>query len=191
MFCLSTVALFLAGCATAHVSRPVVVDDGADDQDTQLDFWHTLAERPVCCNNDAFHGLLLDIDGTDPNTTYEQRVAALKSRGLLLPSFNSPPNEAVRRGVVAVALCKAGNIHGGLIMTFVGPSERYCLRELRYQNLLPPSSENQTFSGTEFVGVIGRFEDYMRGNPADLPASMMPAEAPNFRGNPQLLKAGQ
>ena len=185
LLCLSAL---LAGCNTAKVSRPVVADLSADDMDTQLDFWHTLATKSVTCNDDAFHGFLLDFDGTDPSKSYAERVAKLKSRGLLLPSFDRPANEAVTRGTIAVVLCKAADVRGGVILLATGRSERYCLRELQYLDLMPPSSTNQTFSGTEFVGVIGRFEDYQRGNPADLPASVMPAPAPNFRGNPQLLK---
>jgi len=181
-------ALLMGGCQTAVVSHPVVNDLAANDDDTQIEFWHTLATKSICCNDDAFHALLLDLDGTDPNPDYAHRVAALKSRQLLLPGFDKPAHDAVTRGVIAVALYKAGNIHGGLVLTLFGPSERYCLRELQYDNLLPASSPNQTFSGLELVGVIGRFEDYLRGNPADLPADEMPPPAPNFRGNPQLLK---
>jgi hypothetical protein len=172
-----TLLAVIGGCATAKVAHPVVADLSADDPDTQIEFWHTLAAKPVACNDDAFHALLLDLDGTDPNADYAARVAALKSRQLLLPSFNSAADEAVRRGVIAVALCKAAGIKGGMILHLTGPSERYCLRELRFMNLLPPSSPNQVFSGTELVGVIGRFEDYMHGNPADLPASVMPPPA--------------
>jgi hypothetical protein len=181
-------AAFVGGCVTATVPHPVVADLSSNDDDTQIEFWHTLATKPVACNDDAFHAILLDLDGTDPNPDYDHRVAALKSRKLLLSDFDKPAHEAVTRGVVAVALYKAGNIHGGVVLTLFGPSERYCLRELRYINLLPPSSPNQTFSGLELVGVIGRFEDYIRGNPADLPASEMPPAAPNFRANPQLIK---
>lgn len=184
---MSAAALVISGCATAKVSRTVVADLGADDQDTQIDFWHTLATKPVACNDDAFHAIILDLDETDPNADFSARVSALKARGLLLNSFTGGPNDAVSRGVVAVALCQAAGIKGGLIMHLTGPSERYCLREMQYMNLLPPSSPNQTFSGLELVGVIGRFEDYERGNPSDLPASEMPAPEPP-RGNPQLLK---
>ncbi|HUB25286.1 MAG TPA: hypothetical protein VL992_07630 [Tepidisphaeraceae bacterium] len=187
MSLLSVLLALAGGCAT--VQRSVVDDMPGDDQDTQIDFWHTLATKSVCSNNDAFHALLLDIDGTDPNPDYAARVAALKQRGLVLGWFNRPANEGVTRGTVAVAICKAAGIKGGVTMRLFGPNERYCLRELVYMNLLPPSSENQTFSGVELVGVIGRFEDYQRGNPADLPASEMPSPAPSFRGNPQLLKA--
>jgi len=175
------------GCNTATVSRTVVADLNADDQDTQIEFWHTLANKPICSNDDAMHALLLDQDGTDPNPDYAARVKALKARKLLLASFNRPANEAVTRGTIAVALYQAADLKGGVILHLTGPNERYCLRELRYLNMLPPSSPNQTFSGVELVGVIGRFEDYMRGNPADLPASLMPP-APAFRGNPELQK---
>jgi hypothetical protein len=182
--------LCLGGCMTATVQRTVVADLGADDQDTQIDFWHTLATKPVASNDDAFHAIILDLDGTDPNANYDARVATLKTRGLLLKSFNRPANEGVTRGTVAVALYQAAGIKGGVILHLFGPNERYCLRELRYLNLLPPSSPNQIFSGVELVGVVGRFEDYMSGNPSELPASEMPAP-PAFRGNPQLLKVQQ
>lgn len=164
----------LAGCQTAKVARPVVDDLSGDDQDTQISFWHTLATKTVCSNDDAFHAILLDVDETDPNPDYASRVAALKARGFVLNSFDRPANEGVTRGVVAVALYQIAGIKGGVMLHLLGPNPRYCLRELRYLNLLPPSSENQTFSGVELVGVIGRFEDYMHGNPADLPASVMP-----------------
>jgi hypothetical protein len=55
--------------------------------------------------------------------------------------------------------------------------------------LFPPGSPQQTFSGNEYVGIIGRIEDYQRGNAADKPASEMqghdteqPATQPNNAG---------
>jgi hypothetical protein len=33
---------------------------------------------------------------------------------------------------------------------------------LRYRNIFPPSSPNQTFSGPEFLSVIGQVEDFQR-----------------------------
>ena len=32
-----------------------------------------------------------------------------------------------------------------------------------FLDLFPPSSPNQTFSGTEFLGIMGKLEDYQRG----------------------------
>jgi hypothetical protein len=50
-------------------------------------------------------------------------------------------------------------------MRLVGPAPmngRYAVRELQFMELYPPSSPNQTFSGTEFLGIIGKLEDYRR-----------------------------
>ncbi|HEV8379503.1 MAG TPA: hypothetical protein VGP99_11685, partial [Tepidisphaeraceae bacterium] len=48
--------------------------------------------------------------------------------------------------------------------------------ELQFKDLYPPSGPHQTFSVSEYLGIIGRMEDYQRGNPADSPAFVMPGE---------------
>ena len=50
---------------------------------------------------------------------------------------------------------------------------RYAVRELQFMELYPPSSPTQTFSGTEFLGIIGKLEDYQRKQQAP----EQPAEA--------------
>lgn len=155
--------LLLAGCQTARVEQPLTMELGGNDPDAQLEFWHRLAEEPVTSNDDAFHGLLLFLDGEDPAADYAGRVAALKDRRMLPPGFGEPAEQAVRRGTLAVALVRALNIRGGILMTLTGAHPRYAVRELQYVGLYPPSSENQTFNGSEFLGVIGKAEDYQRG----------------------------
>lgn len=150
------------GCQTARVVQPITAQYGGSDADAQLEFWHTLADQPVTSNDDALHGLLLFLDGTDPANTYDERVTALKSRGLLPRSFDAPPDEAVSRGTLAVAITKALDLPGGWVMRLSGPTPRYATRELVFMDLYPPSSPNQTFSGTEFLGIIGKLEDYQR-----------------------------
>jgi hypothetical protein len=54
------------------------------------------------------------------------------------------------------------SIKGGLTMRVFGPHPRYAERELEYAGLFPPSSPQQVFSGAEFLGIIGRAEDYQR-----------------------------
>ena len=132
-----------------------------------MEFWHQLAERPVTGNDDAFHGLLLYLDGEDPSQDYAGRVETLKSRGLLPRGFNQPAERAVDRGTLAVAITKALDIKGGWAMRVFGPTPRYATRELQYLDLYPPSSPNQTFSGTEFLGIMGKFEDFQREGTAE------------------------
>jgi hypothetical protein len=160
-----TVAGLLAGCQTAHVAEPLAAKLGGNDADQQMEFWHQLAERPVTSNDDAFHGLLLYLDGADPAADYAGRVQTLKDRGLLPKSFSRPADQGVERGTLAVAITKALNIKGGWAMRAFGPTPRYATRELVYLDLYPPSGPNQTFSGTEFLGIMGKFEDWQREGP--------------------------
>jgi hypothetical protein len=63
---LLAVVVLLGGCQSARVDRPLTAELGGSDEDTQLEFWHSLAQQPVTSNDDAFHGLLLFLDGSRP-----------------------------------------------------------------------------------------------------------------------------
>jgi hypothetical protein len=157
-----TALLLAGGCQTAHVQQPLTGELGGNDPNEQLEFWHRLANAPVTSNDDAFHGLLLFLDGDDPATDYASRVQTLKSRKMLPGNFNQPAGQAVERGTLAVALVKALDIKGGLVLRLLGPNPRYAVRELVFMELYPQSSPRQTFSGAEFLGIIGKVEDYQR-----------------------------
>jgi hypothetical protein len=156
--------IFAGGCQqTARVAHPLTAEAGGNDVNTQLEFWHTLSQRPVTSNDEAFHGLLMFLDGDDPASDYAGRVETLRARRMLPRGFDRPADEAVTRGTLAVAITRALDIKGGLVMRTFGPTPRYAVRELRYLELYPPaSSPNQTFSGAEFLGIIGRMEDHER-----------------------------
>jgi hypothetical protein len=156
------------GCQTAHIRNPVLAKYSGNDTDSQLNFWHELANRRLTSNDDAFHAVLLYADGTDNCTSYDQRVATLKSRGLLYPQFSHTADDAIRRGDLAVIICKLLDIKGGWMMHVFGPVPRYAVKELVYVGIYPPSSPQQTFSGTEFVGVIGKLDDYQQPVTADV-----------------------
>jgi hypothetical protein len=156
-------ALCQMGCHTATVTKPLDTSLYADDADAQMDFWHTLATRKLASNNEAFHGFLLYLDGKDAAQNYQQRVQILKSRHLLPAGFNEPGDAAVTRGTLSVPIAKTIKIKGGLMRLLLPNDERYATRELQYEGVYPVSSPNQLFSGTEFVGVIGKLDDYQHG----------------------------
>ena len=166
-------AVTASGCQTAHVAHPLPPALYANDTDMQLEFWHTMAGRKLTSNDEAFHGVLLYVDGADKCDGYDARVKNLKDRGMLPADFKGAANDAVLRGNLAVALVKALHIKGGVAMHIVGPTPRYALRELEFDGLYPPSSVNQTFSGAEFVGIIGKADDFQstqpKGNELPLP----------------------
>jgi hypothetical protein len=168
--------VLLVGCHSAKVAQPLTEQLGGNDPDTQMEFWHTLATRNLTSNDEAFHGLLLYLNDEDPAQDYAGRVKTLKDRGLLDRSFDQPADQAIQRGILATALVRALKIKGGLFQRLTHDNPRYAVRELMFMDLYPPSSPQQTFSGTEFLGIIGRIEDYQRGNPADVPAAVLPGE---------------
>jgi hypothetical protein len=153
-------ALSGTGCQSAKVSDPLTASIGGNDPGEQVEFWHRLAERPVTSNDEAFHGLLLFLDDQDPAKDYAGRVAELKRRKMLPGGFDAPATEAVERGTLAVALVRALDIHGGVMMRLLGPTPRYATKELQFTEVFPPSSSKQTFSGSEFLGIISRAENY-------------------------------
>src|SRR5207244_859894 len=116
------------------------------------------------CNDEAFHGVLLFVDGRDTAADYAGRVRLLKSRKLLAEGFDRPGDEAVERGVLASAIVRVLAMKGGWAMHLLGPVPRYAVRELQRRGVYPPSSPEQTFSGAEFVSIIGRMEDYQRSH---------------------------
>jgi len=172
--CLFTKVLLLGCATTTTVPDSVLPRVAGNDEQQQLDYWHEVATKPLISNDEAFHGLLLYLDAKDDATTYDQRVAALKSRGFLPKNFQKPASAALERGTLAVALAKHLNLRGGLTMRLTGVTPRYATRELEYRAVYPPSSPQQIFTGGEFVGVIGKAEDFRRGDPTDLPAAAPP-----------------
>jgi len=176
LFSIVLMAVALAGCKSAKVAQPLTADLSGNDPESQMEFWHALAERPVTSNDEAFHGLMLYLDQKDDAADYAGRVSTLKSRGLLPPKFDRPADESISRGVLAVAIVRALEIKGGWVLRVAPRSPRYATRELMYMNLYPVSSPNQTFTGNEFLGIIGRMEDYQRSNPAEVPAAVLPSE---------------
>jgi hypothetical protein len=178
---LSAALLGLSGChaTTTQVAQPLAPELAKSDPDAQVEFWHALPERKAVSHDEAFHALLLFADGDDKSADYAGRVEALKQRKMLPAGFSGGAGEPVRRGTVAVALAQILSIRGGLTMHLFGASPRYAVRELQYAGLFPPSSPQQTFSGAEFLGIIGRAEDYQR---AQAPERLSPDSAGDSTG---------
>lgn len=175
----------MVGCQRARVEQPITTTLAGNDASTQVEFWHTLANAPLTSNDDAFHALLLFMDGQDPAADYQGRVEALKSRALIHAKFDRPADEAIQRGTLAIALARMLRIKGGIAFRFLPYSPRFALRELQFMGLLPPSSEIQTLSGAQFVGVIGKIEDYQRHTRSAMPAKKLPGEIQNPETEPQ------
>ncbi|MGF1452140.1 MAG: hypothetical protein ACFB21_08730 [Opitutales bacterium] len=162
------------GCQTAQVGEPLTAELAGSSPEEQMDFWHSLHQRPVACNDEAFHAILLFFDGEVSANSYNGRVDALQSRGWLPSGFSEPAESAVTRGTLSVILAQALEIQGGVWMRIFGPSPRYATRELEHLRLLADSSPQQSISGDMLIGLISRAEDYQRAHNLRAPAPQLP-----------------
>jgi hypothetical protein len=135
------------------------VVDAVPADEAELDFWEGLEQQRIVTVNDALHALLLFADEGGSFATYEQRLAAAKRRKWLPAGADPAANESAAVGLVAMAACQVLDVKGGLTMRLLGPSPRYCTRELVFLGILPPRTEHQSLSGLELIDVVGRLED--------------------------------
>ena len=155
-------AITLTGCQpAAQVTTSLTDQYAGNDLDSQMNFWHSLNDKKLLCNNDAFHGVILFYCQKDITQNYEDRVSRLKADGLLPQNFSETANQAITRGRLASILAKMLKVKGGIMMRLLGPNPRYALKELIALNIFTPSSPGQVLNGAQFIDIIGRAEDYM------------------------------
>ncbi len=154
----------VGGCQVAQVKDSLMDQYAGNDLDSQMEFWHTLAEKKLVSNNEAFHALVLLYCGEDHAQDYGQRVARLVESNFLPASFDLPADHAVTRGTVGIVLSKMLKVRGGLLMQLFRPdgfsTQRYAVKEMVHLKLFPASSPHQIFTGPQLIEVIGRAEDY-------------------------------
>ena len=153
-------AIPLAGCEM--VQRTRVETTILETHPGELDdfaFWDELAQQAVVSNDDALHALILMNDGRDPSVDFEGRTAIAGEKGWLRGThLPLDPNESASVGLLSVAGCSILDIQGGLTMRLLGPSPRYCTRELVAMGILPGLTSNEALSGLEFIAYIDGLE---------------------------------
>src|SRR3954470_14774170 len=92
----------LGGCHSTTPAQALAPQLAGNEPTAQLQFWHALPERSVVSNDEAFHALLLFVDGQDNAGSYEQRVNLLQEKRMLEHGFGGGAAEPVRRGTLAV-----------------------------------------------------------------------------------------
>lgn len=177
-------AALLTGCASSTsntapstTAAALITAPSTQPAPITAEFWYALARSGAVNNDTATRALLAHESDPSADLPYAARIDYLKSKGLWPKSFSAGPNERLRRGDLAVALCKLLDVEKGLTTSIVGWNPRTATRALVFHGIYPESTENQGLAGTEFVGIMGALDDRQRGNPADLPAEQIPGYA--------------
>src|SRR3954447_21434803 len=98
--CLLVIACALVGCQAMKPGKPLTPELAGNDPGQQLEFWHSLTTEPITTNDQAFHGLLLYVDGKDDSADYASRVRTLKQRQMLPAGFDEPATAPATRGTL-------------------------------------------------------------------------------------------
>jgi hypothetical protein len=162
----------LTGCAPQALQvegakAALPADDGSPG------FLDRMASQQNVCENDAFRGMLMLLDGQDKAETFQQRAEKLAEKGVIARGWRHDAARALTKGKLAYMVCQACKVRGGVTMTLTGPSQRYCLRELQYQEMMSSGSVFTKVTGMEFVAVLTRADTYMRTG--ELPGIMKTA----------------
>lgn len=155
-------ALAISSCTRSLVSGGLDTAYNPQDITRDVAFWHRLPERSAITNDEGLHGLLGFTLGDDSAPDYQARVRLAIAKGLLPEGFSEPYNATMTKGTLSFALARYLDIKGGVMMRLSGSSGRYATRELTYLGILPEdSTDNQSISGLDFVGVVSKVQDYI------------------------------
>lgn len=160
------ISLLLAGLLSAGCSTEPMRIAGAQSDlpagENSAAYLDRISALDAVSENDALRGVLLLMDGDDPHRTFQQRVETLRARDVLDASWDFDATRSVTRGKFAYMIYQACRVPGGVVLTVAGPSQRYCLRELQYRDIMPDGSMFGSVSGMEAVAVLGKADVFRR-----------------------------
>ena len=162
MAMLLAVATLGAGLGCDRQMAQTSVTDRYPRPEQELDHAESLESAAVVTNNDMLHGFIVFANGEDRWTTYAQRVVDARARGWVPDDWREPANESATVGRMASIAARIVDVRGGLSFMLLGPTPRYALRELIYQDVLPARTENQSLSGLEFTDFLNRLSRMSR-----------------------------
>jgi hypothetical protein len=181
----AALAVLATGCTRTQVAEPAVARFPRSED--ELQFLDALDKQVVVTNDDAMHAFIIFTDGKDLSTDYAGRVQVAKAKEWVGRDWSKPANESAEIGWMAVAGCRAIGVKGGMTMRVLGPTPRYCTKELVFMGILPLRTENQSLTGQEFVDFLnrlGRAQKFgkptaLQGEGAQAGVGVIPAGAPN------------
>ena len=113
--------------------------------------------------NDAMRGILMLVNGEDTAKNFAERARLLAEKNIVSRNWTFSADRPMTKGKLAYIIYQACDMGGGLILTATGPSQRYCLRELQFQEMMGKAgSYYSNVSGMEYVAILGRADVYKR-----------------------------
>lgn len=152
-----------AGCTPGGVKGVRAFEDLPPAQGevaSDAGFLYELSNKKYCSTDDAYRGMLYFVDGTDTSSNFQERTARVKMHGLVKDNWKHAAQEPITKGKVAYMFARALELPGGVMYNVTDACPRYALRELIYKDIIKIGSEGEKVSGAEYVGILGRADDY-------------------------------
>ncbi len=128
----------------------------------EMDFLLYLQQKPAASTADAVKAVALSIDIVPWEKSLDDLVGILIDRSIIRPEWKISESKPLTKGKFAYMICRACGIRGGLFMTLFGPSERYCLKELVYHEIMAPGCLSCCLPGQEVLNIIAQ-ADFLTG----------------------------
>ena len=126
-------------------------------------FLDRIASQSYVSENDTMRGLLMLINSQDNAQSFAERTRLLAEQNIVSRNWTFQADRPITKGKLAYMIYQACDMGGGVILTVTGPSQRYCMRELQFQEVMSQTgSFYSKISGMEFVAVLGRADVYKR-----------------------------
>ena len=125
-------------------------------------FLDRISSQDRITENDAMRGILMVLEGRDTAQTFKQRVQTLRNKRILSAGADLEAGRSITRGRLAYMIYQACKISGGIMLHLVGPTQRYCLRELQDRNMMREGFARTPVNGMEFVEAVTKAEVYRR-----------------------------
>ncbi|MEW5693929.1 MAG: hypothetical protein AB1765_11615 [Candidatus Hydrogenedentota bacterium] len=124
-------------------------------------YFRELAKRDYVTLADACLALCLLLDGPKEKD-FEFQLEFLKKKKILFKETPTDPKIRLAKGTVAVMLCKALKIKGGIMLRLFPDNQKYALKELVYLKLIGDDSINEWISGKELIGWLDKATEYRK-----------------------------
>lgn len=160
-FLLACMVALSVGCAGPRKSVPEV--NAAELPDDAFQMY--LARIDLVTVDEAFRAMLILADGECTAKTFEERSAALESKGISRRQWNLKPDNVIDCGSVAFMVCRICQIKGGVDMHLIGSwglgDRRYAMRELVYREMIEDAVDYQYMTGARLTGLLAKADQEM------------------------------
>lgn len=122
----------------------------------ELKYFQELFSQKIVTRKETIRAFLILLGKEKEVPDFDSQIAFLKEKGILPQKIADEfsPDEPLRKGLAAYMFCQALGIKGGLWLRLFGMNQRYALRELAFEGIMPRGNTDDLLSGKEFVLIL-------------------------------------